>query len=325
MLAAVAAVTFLLTAPAAPVTAGVRSPSDPWSEGSTAVGIRLMDAPVSRIDEPRARLYIVDHLRPGDIIRRRVSVSNPSSETQQISVYAGAGAVDKAGFIFPADRAKNDLASWIRLDPEEVELPPGESAIVSVKVTVPRDATAGERYAVIWAESAGKLDKTTNIRNVGRAGVRVYLSVGAGGEPATDFTIGKLAGERRPDGVPVITARVTNTGGRALDLVGELRLSDGPGNLSADPVVVRVDTVGLDGEAVVSIPLDPALPDGRWAARLVLTSGTTERQSTGEVTFGAYRVKEATFNATSRLAIGAVASVLIIALLGGLAYRTRSR
>jgi hypothetical protein len=324
VLAASAALSLLLAVPAGAAAAG---PSDPsWSDESAAVGIRLVDAPVSRRDDPRARIYIVDHLKPGEIIRRRVAVNNPSSEPQTISVYPGGAGVGKAGFQFTADREQNDLASWIQLDTQQVRLTPDESELVEVILTVPPDATPGERYAVIWAESEGKLDKLTNVRNVGRAGVRVYLSVGPGGEPATDFEVGGLTGERRPDGVPVVTARVTNTGGRALDLVGELRLSDGPGKLSVDPVQIRVDqTVALDGEAVVSVPLDPALPDGRWTADLELASGTTERRITGEVTFGGYRMDEATFNTNSRLAVGVVLSVLVLAALGGLAYRARHR
>ncbi|MDG4828103.1 hypothetical protein O7627_02140 [Solwaraspora sp. WMMD1047] len=324
VLAASAALSLLLAVPTGAAAAG---PSDPsWSDEPAAVGIRLVDAPVSRRDDPRARLYIVDHLKPGEIIRRRVAVNNPSSQPQTISVYPGGGAVGKAGFQFAADREQNDLASWIRLDTQEVRLAPDESALVEVTLIVPPDATPGERYAVIWAESAGKLNKLTNVRNVGRAGVRVYLSVGPGGEPATDFDIGGLTGERRPDGVPVVSARVTNTGGRALDLVGELRLSDGPGKLSVDPVQIRVDkTVALDGEAVVSVPLDPALPDGRWTAELKLASGTTERRISGEVTFGGYRMDEATFHTGSRLAVGVVLSVLVLAALGGLAYRARHR
>jgi hypothetical protein len=65
--------------------------------------------------------------------------------------------------------------------------------------------------------------------------IRLYLSVGPGGAPAANFTIDSLTAKRTPDGHPTVLARVHNTGGRALDMNGTLRLVDGPGALDAGP------------------------------------------------------------------------------------------
>ncbi|MCX5096419.1 hypothetical protein OOK36_48315 [Streptomyces sp. NBC_00365] len=106
-----------------------------------------------------------------------------------------------------------------------------------------------------------------HIRNVGvisRVGIRTYLDVGKGGEPPSAFRIQALLAYRTKAGIPVVTARVRNTGERALDLKGKLDLADGPGGLRAGPFYVEPGTTLLPGKVgTVSTDLDPKLPDAR--------------------------------------------------------------
>jgi hypothetical protein len=46
-----------------PAASSVASADDAGS-----VGLRLLEAPTSRRDDPRARVYVVDHLHPGESI-----------------------------------------------------------------------------------------------------------------------------------------------------------------------------------------------------------------------------------------------------------------
>lgn len=58
--------------------------------GSGSIGIRLVDAPVDRADDPRAHSNIVDHLPPpGDVIERRVEVVNDTDGAVTLPVYVG--------------------------------------------------------------------------------------------------------------------------------------------------------------------------------------------------------------------------------------------
>jgi hypothetical protein len=52
---------------------------------------------------------------------------------------------------------------------------------------VPVNLRNGERYAVLWAQVVSPKDSRHNVAVVHRVGVRVYLDVGPGGEPASDF------------------------------------------------------------------------------------------------------------------------------------------
>src|SRR5213076_2151068 len=84
---------------------------------------------------------------------------------------------------------------------------------------------------------------------VNRVGVRVYLSVGEGEEPVSDFTIDALTARRDEDSVPIVETTVTNTGGRAIDLAGSLSLANGPGSLNAGPFDVQIGTTLAPGDS----------------------------------------------------------------------------
>jgi hypothetical protein len=303
--------------PAAAAPAAAAAAREPHG-GS--VGIRLVDAPVSRRDDPRAHVYIVDHVSPGDTIRRRVEVTNTSDLPHRIALYPAAATVDETGFSFAPDRAGNDLTTWVRLERTGMTLPAGSQEMVWATIAVPRTAPAGERYAVLWAQVAATTDPAANVRNVGRVGVRIYLSVGAGGEPASGFEIDGVTGARDPAGVPIVTVKVRNTGGRALDLDGKLSLSDGPGALSAGPFRVNLGTLGIGDTAEGSVRLDPQLPDGPWTAELSLASGPATRTATASVAFTESPARPASNRGTAVLTLSGVLALAAAMLLAGYTY-----
>ena len=257
-----------------------------WAQAPQTVGIRIVDVPTSRTDDPRARQYIVDHVAPGTTITRRVEVTNDTGTRQAVQLYAGAATIANGSIVFGDGRAVNDLTGWTTIDPPTVNPASGGKVLATVKIVVPANASPGERYGVVWAELAPAVPPGGGVTAVNRVGVRMYLSVGAGGEPASDFEITGFEARRGADGNPLVAAAVRNTGGRAVDLNGELRLTNGPGGLSAGPFPAQLGTtLGLGQSEPVLIPLDPAIPRGPWEARIVLRSGTTEREATASVTF----------------------------------------
>jgi hypothetical protein len=124
------------------------------------------------------------------------------------------------------------------------------------------------------------------VTHVSRVGIRIYLSVGPGGAPVSDCDITSLIATRNADGVPVVQAQVANTGKRALDLTASLRLSDGPGGLSAGPFTTDTGaTLGIGQTTPVSVVLDRRLPDGPWHARVAVTSGLERRNAEATLRF----------------------------------------
>ncbi|MGH3486633.1 MAG: hypothetical protein ACRDP8_01745 [Actinopolymorphaceae bacterium] len=257
-------------------------------ERGESIGIRLLEAPVSRRNDPRARTSIVDHLNPGTTIHRRIEVSNNSNKniTRRVDVYPGAATVKDHEFVVSAGRKPNELASWISVDRPVLDLPPDSTAIVKVTIEVPETASEGERFAVVWAWTAARPGQTRNVGLASGVGIRVFLDIGPGGEPPSDFRIDGLTPGRTKDGTPQVMARVANTGGRALDMSGTLSLADGPGGFKAGPYPAKVGTVLLPGDsAPVTVRLNPETPNGPWNVRLTLTSGRISHTIKAMVTF----------------------------------------
>lgn len=265
--------------------AGISIPAISASaQGGGGVGLQLVEAPTDRRDDPRAHVHIVDHLAPGATIERTLEVVNTTDASLEIELYAGAATIADGAFL-PADPGEeNELSSWIELSEERVRLAANARQRVSATIAVPPDASEGERYAAVWAQPPAATAAGSTVVN--RAGVRIYLSVGEGGEPAADFVIRSLRAERAPDGQPIVAAQVVNTGERALDMSGELVLQEGPGGLQAGPFPADLGTtLGIGQEGPVTVVLDPALPAGPWNAVLTLRSGQLERAAEALIEF----------------------------------------
>jgi len=273
----------ILHGPAA-MASGVAEPAAATSPGS--IGIQLLEGPASRVNDPRAHTYIIDFLAPGTVIHRKFQVTNTSQTTQDLRLYTGPATIANGSFLFAPDGATNELTSWVGLDPADIHIPAGAHVPVEATITVPPTASSGERYAVIWAQDASPADQTGTIHMINRVGLRIYLDIGAGGEPPSDFQIEDLAGARTANGTPEVLADVRNTGGRALDMTGSLSLSGGPGSLNAGPFPANLGTtLGIKDTERVTVPLDKRLPDGPWTAHLTLSSGLVQHDATATVTF----------------------------------------
>jgi hypothetical protein len=262
------------------------SASTPPLPQSSGIGIRLLDVPAATQQDPRARSYIVDRVAPGTGIQRRIQVQNNTTAAQSVRIYTGAARIQEGSFVGDNDPAVNELTTWTSVDRPQVELLPGTSADVLVTIDVPADASEAEQYAAVWAEVRNVPAKGTNVVQASRVGIRVYLSVGPGNGAPADFRITSLTAARDAQGNPQVSAVVTNTGGRALDITGELTLSKGPGGISAGPFGSQKALTlvpGRDGTVVTT--LDPALPNGPWNAQLHLKSGLVEHEAAASIAF----------------------------------------
>ncbi|MBU8855846.1 MULTISPECIES: DUF916 domain-containing protein [unclassified Micromonospora] len=271
-----------LGAPAAPAAAG-RAQQPAGDADTGGIGLRLLDIPTDRVADPRAQVYVVDHVRPGSTISRRVEVRNTSTQPLRVELYAGAASIVGTAFTVPEGRKGNELSGWVRLGRKTVDLEPDGRKAVTVDIVVPKSASKGERYGAIWAQVTSPSGRGGNVTQVHRVGVRLYLDVGPGGEPPTDFRIESVTARPGAGRFPVVTAHVVNTGERALDMTGTLTLSKdavraGPFRVSSGA------TIPPGGSGDVGIELDQSLPAGLWDVRLVLASGTVERTAEGRIT-----------------------------------------
>jgi hypothetical protein len=284
-----------------------------------SIGLRLVDAPAAAHDDPRAQIYVVDHVAPAGVIRRRIEVSNTTASIAHVVLYAAAATIEKGSFLGAAGRTPNDLSTWTSVHPDAVDVPAGGRATATVVIAVAPDAAPGEQYGVVWAEVRSGQPGGGGLTQVSRVGIRMYLSVGPGGAPAADLSIDSLTAQRTQSGQPMVVATVRNTGGRALDVSGTLQLSAGPGGLNAGPFPANLGiTLGIGDTEPVTIALDKQLPAGPWDARITLHSGLLERSAKATITFPALgsAAPVTTTPARSQRPYAALATVIVVATIG---------
>ena len=289
------------------------SPNQPTTR-SGSIGIRLLAVPGASSNDLFARLYVVDRLAPGTSIRRSVRIDNNTSATANVAVYPAAASIVRGSFTFAPSRSRNELSSWTSLSSGVLHLAPGAAASDTVTINVPRKASSGERYAVVWAEVSAPSPAGSGVTLVNRVGVRMYLSVGPGGAPPSNFTVGSLRTERSATGEPLVVSTVHNSGKATLDFSGNLTLSKGPGGLGAGPYPITLGTVLAPGASEpVIVKLDSALPRGPWRADLVLTSGHIQRSAVATITFP--RLTRAKVIPPSLLILALVVLLMLLAVI----------
>jgi hypothetical protein len=282
---------------------------------TVTIGIQLLQVPASERNDPRAYEYIIDRLSPRTTIQRRFQVSDRGNTAAQVAVYAAAASIGGGSFQFAPGNTQNEMTTWVRVSHPVLNLRPGQRTTEVVTIAVPAGATRGEQYGVIWAQ-VDQGGGQGNIKLVNRVGIRIYLSVGPGGAPPSNFTFGTPRAQR-VDGHPVLRIPMEDTGGRAVDIFGTLSLAGGPGGLQAGPF--RADSVvtlapGQSGTMVFT--LGTSLPDGPWQAQVTLQSGLIIRTGKFTVDFASLVQASSGFPValTAGLAV-AVAVLIVIAVL----------
>ena len=278
----------VLTVAAAALTTALAGSAQAVSKPLPGIfGIRLADIPVAEADNPRAYRYIIDHLHPGTTIQRRVQIANLTPSAARVTVYPDAAIIRGGYFTGDAGQTPSYLTTWITMSRHSVSLAPHARAMVTVTIQVPRTASPGNLYGVIWAQETGlgKTSSGVNVIEANRVGIRIYLSVGPGGPPPVNFDITSIRGTRSALGQFMVVAQVHNTGGQAIDATGTLKLTDGPGGLSAGPYEESAVTLAPGQSEPIKVVLARQMPNGSWRAQIDLTSGITQRSAEATIDF----------------------------------------
>jgi len=300
-------------------THDVGATSPPRRVIARGIGVKLDTVPASQRTIPLDRVYIVRHMNIGTSAQATITVSNTTTSAHKISLYAAAAYVRKGLFTFANGTQPNDLTTWTRLSTNKLTLRPDTETPVQVSINVPRTASQGERYAVVWAATTSPHGQVTEVN---RVGIRMYIDVGPGGPPAPSFSIMAMAGARSPAGRPMVVAQVRNTGGGALSLTGTLRLQDGPGGTSVGPVPVSQDITLTSGTTgTVPVMMATRVPRGPWRAVLTLRADLLQHTGHQEITFPA----PASGGTGWLLPAGIAAAVVLLALAAVLVIRSRGR
>ena len=312
---------------AAPTSSAFASSPNVPTAKSGSVGIRLVASATTAPSNPLANNYIVDRLAPGATLTRRVEIDNDTRADVDVSVYPAAASVVRGSFVFAPGSGKNQLSSWASLSHAELRLAPGGEALDTITVTVPTNAPSGPEYGVLWAQVAARPTGGGGLTLVNRVGVRMYLSIGPGGAPTSNFAIGPLRARRSATGEALVVSTVRNSGHSTLDLSGDLSLSHGPDGLRAGPITAALGAVLAPGVSEpVTVGLTSGLPPGPWRIDLSLSSGSLHRSAGATITFPAdIGVVKASTTSDFPWWVVLMASLLLLVLLASLALMALRR
>jgi hypothetical protein len=300
----------------------------PKSSGS--FGTRLVDVPVSEAGNPRALRYVIDYLPTGTVIHRRILIQNNEPRAAHFTVYVDSAHILDGLFTGDGGATRNELTGWMSVQHRAVAVAAGASVMDAITIKVPRGATRGEHYGVIWVQQAAKAGTPKSgfgVTEVSRLGIRVYLAVGRGGVLPTSFAITSITGQRSASGQPTVVAHVENTGGRAIDLNGSLRLTGGPGNSSSGPFPAQAIVTLAPGQSWNMTFAPPrSLPGGSWRAKITMVSGLTTATAAATVRLAAVVAAPASLSGMQWiwLSLGSLVLVLVIVMGSYAVLRRRS-
>ena len=100
-----------------------------------------------------------------------------------------------------------------------------------------------------------------------------------------NFDITSIRGTRSARGQFMVVAQVNNTGGQAIDATGTLKLTNGPGGLSAGPYQEPGVTLAPGQSQPITVVLNKEMPHGSWLATIDETSGITQRSAQATINF----------------------------------------
>lgn len=261
----------LATALTVAIIAAPIAPAQAPAPAASAGGFGLRVVAEAGAEAPTS---IAESAAPGAVVTRMLVAYNDSASSVDLDVYAAsADESPDDGFTIRPDREQNELSSWTTLTPAHLSLAPGQTAPVTLTVAVPSDATASERHAVLWSQTAGQPDSTGSVTAT-RVGMRLRVAVGGGNGPTPQFSLGTPVVTSTPDGRR-ITVGLHNFGRATLRPRATLALADGPDDLRVDPLTVTTDDVAADGRTTLSFPLDEVIPPGQWHLTVTVTDGPT--------------------------------------------------
>jgi hypothetical protein len=309
-LIAVGALAALASASAA--SASAASSPGPSHPAPGRIGIRQRTIPYSQRNNSRDQLYIIQHVRPGTRIQRLIQVANLSPARVRLQVYPAAASIAHGQFLFAPGRTPNPLTTWTNVSSGAVTLAPHQLKTLKVTISVPRNASRGNQYGVIWAQDAGVgRSGRANVMLVNRVGIRMYVSVGPGGARPSNFTISAPYARRGQGGGGVVGVTVNNTGGSALDIQGTLTLTGGPGGLRAGPFASPTTATVAPGQsAPITFRMDRGIPNGPWQAAIRLQSGLIVKNEQATIDFAPASAGSPWVPAAS--ALGAVLAVVAV-------------
>lgn len=193
----------LVAAGAIALTAGVSSASAATIDGGVAWTVQTADN-----DHGSARGNFTYDAEPGAVIEDAMIVANTGTTSLPLAVYAADAFTASSGDIdvLLDGTPSVDSGTWVSISTGNLELAPGERAVVDFTITVPADARPGDHSAGLVTSFASQ-DASQSLSVDRRLGTRINIRVA--GELVPAATVTHATASYSPEWNPFVPGTLT--------------------------------------------------------------------------------------------------------------------
>jgi hypothetical protein len=219
-------------------------------------------------------------LKPGETKDGEIFVQNLGGDKIKIKAYT-------EDWIYASDGSKvfmkpgssvYSCSSWIKLDPEDLDLAPKEIKKVKYTLTSPSNASGGH-VSVIFFEAV--MDKSAGIAVSGRIGTIVYQD--AEGDIKRSGEIKEFSVTTSQEGEPIkLNISFVNNGNSYISAKPSITITS-DGKTVVDTSAMKINTLPGDTKTSI-ITLDQTLPEGNYKAEIELNFNDKTLKSRSDFT-----------------------------------------
>jgi P pilus assembly chaperone PapD len=219
----------------------------------------------------------VEHLvKQGEQGTDMISVTNDGTAATRLKVSIEDWTLTKDGnpTFMKAENSRYSCTEWIRINPVDFRLAPGQTREVRYTITVPQGTEDGGYRAAIIFETIPDVIPGEKIKRVFLKGRIVTIVYEVVGKPTPEGYSKGLKTELKKGGVDFILA-LQNTGKVHFRTKGSITVKDSGGNKAFDMELPDVPVLP-GSEREVKVSYDKSIPKGKYTATAVVDIGRKE-------------------------------------------------
>jgi hypothetical protein len=222
--------------------------------------------------------YVELELEPNGAATFTARINTEGTEHASLVAFAGNALNPINGGFAVADIAaeRTGVATWITLDQESFELDPGSVATITASVKVPENTPPGQYIAGLVVQTAKPLGSDEEQTGFGllpviRSAMAVQITVP--GDVTPGFELGEPSMSIE-NGVPLVTAPVTNTGNVLVKPAGTLTVANPAGEVLVT-APIEMGSVYMGNATAVQVALPNQFTPGDYVVTITLSDAAT--------------------------------------------------
>jgi P pilus assembly chaperone PapD len=222
---------------------------------------------------------------PGGTYADAMEIFNEGSEQVRIKVLVRDWHLTENGTpIFEKGGAQaRSCAAWLKINPVDFLLQPGEKKAVRYSVTIPADTPAGGYWGAFVFETVPIIkpgEKTSSVALKGNIASILYVTVG---QPAAVGDIAHMALQQAADAT-AIAVTLSNDGTVPFRVKGEVKITDAASGAAVRTLPLPDAPVLAGYSRTFTLPIDSPLPPGSYVALATIDIGAGSLLA-GEISF----------------------------------------